>query len=177
MPAEPLIMLAGSRIAQGEMSLGLVVLAVLPASSIGCSLLYLLASTGGRALIERWGPRLHFDPQRLGRVESQVARIGPVAVLLGRLTPGLRVPTGIAASIFRIRFRYYLPFALLATVVRLAFFLYLGSTARRLSGVLAVSHDARLLTGLAIAVVLLLSWFGYQRYSRPRPQLAPQTSQ
>src|SRR5438309_1928472 len=115
LPGESLIIYAGSRIIRGEMSTGLVFASVLPASAIGCTILYFLARTGGRALVHRVGDRIHFSERTLARMEAKAKRLGPVAVLLGRLTPGIRVPTDVAAGIFRVPFQYYLPFALLAT--------------------------------------------------------------
>src|SRR5690348_2398186 len=118
LPGESLIIYAGSRIARHEMSVARVFGAVVPASAIGCTILYFLARTGGRALVRKVGGRVHLDEARLANMEAFAKRIGPAAVLIGRLTPGIRVPTDVAAGIFRIKFHWYLPFALLATCIR-----------------------------------------------------------
>src|SRR5579884_636414 len=91
LPGESLLLYAGARILRGQMSVWRVYAAVMPASVIGCTILYYLARTGGRALVRRVGPRIHFSEKALDRMEAKAARIGPVAVLLGRLTPGIRV--------------------------------------------------------------------------------------
>src|SRR5690348_11096668 len=111
LPGESLIIFAGSRIARGQMSIWQVYAAVLPASAIGCTILYFLARTGGRALVRKVGHRIHFDERQLDKMAARVTKIGPVAVLLGRLTPGIRVPTDVAAGIFKVPFKFYLPFA------------------------------------------------------------------
>src|SRR5579884_1603865 len=167
LPGESLIIYAGSRIVRGEMSPLRVFGAVVPASAIGCTILYFLARTGGRALVARWGHRIHFDEHALDRMEAKAKRIGPVAVLFGRLTPGIRVPTDVAAGIFRIPFKFYLPYALLATCIRLAFFLYVGATAHRFGTAIAITRDAKVVTGLIVilivAAVALFTW----RHLRP----------
>jgi len=168
LPGESLIVFTGSRIARGQMSILYCFGAVVPASAIGCTILYFLARRFGRALVRKVGPRIHFDEAKLDKFEAKATRLGPAAVLIGRLTPGIRVPTDVAAGIFRIPYRYYLPFALLATCLRLAFFLYVGATAQRVGDAVAVTTDAKLVTAVVvIAAVLLLGTF-YWRHFRPR---------
>ena len=172
LPGESLIVYAGSRIARHEMSAQRVFGAVVPASAIGCTILYFLARTGGRALVRKIGHRIRFDEAKLDAMEVKAKRLGPAAVLLGRLTPGIRVPTDIAAGIFRIPFRYYLPFALIATCIRLTLFLYVGASAQHLREAILVTRDAKFATALAVslgvAAIALFSW----RHFRPRPRPA-----
>jgi len=173
LPGESLIIYAGSRIARQEMSALRVFSAVVPASAIGCTILYFLARTGGRALVRKVGHRIRLDEARLDRMEAKAKRIGPVAVLIGRLTPGIRVPTDVAAGIFRIPFRYYLPFALLATCIGLTFFLYIGASAQHLREAILVTRDAKFVTGLAILLaVAAIAWFSWH-HLRPRPRPRP----
>src|SRR5712692_5397835 len=173
LPGESLIIYAGSRIMRGQMSVWRVYGAVMPASAIGCTILYFLARTGGRALVRKLGPRIHFSEKSLDKMEAKAARIGPVAVLLGRLTPGIRVPTDVEAGIFRIPFKFYLPFALLATAIRLAFFLYIGATAQQLRQAIVITRDVKFVTGLAVTLVAVaIGWYSW-RHFRPRPRRRP----
>ena len=168
LPGESLIIYAGSRIARQEMSITRVFGAVVPASAIGCTILYFLARTGGRALVRKVGGRIHLDEGRLDKMEATAKRLGPAAVLIGRLTPGIRVPTDVAAGIFRIKFRWYLPFALLATCIRLAFFLYVGASAQHIREAVLLTRNAKLATGLAVlAIAAAIGWFSW-RHLRPR---------
>ena len=176
LPGESLIIYAGSRIARHEMSVARVFGAVVPASAIGCTILYFLARTGGRALIRRVGGRVHLDEAKLDKMEAVAKRFGPAAVLIGRLTPGIRVPTDIAAGIFRIKFAYYLPFALLATCIRLAFFLYVGASAQHLRDAILLTRNAKLATGLTVlAVAAAVAWLSW-RHLRPRLRRQPAPS-
>jgi membrane protein DedA with SNARE-associated domain len=170
LPGESLIIYAGSRIMRGQMSVWRVYASVVPASAIGCTILYFLARTGGRALVRKIGHRIHFDERQLDKMAARVSRIGPVAVLIGRLTPGIRVPTDVAAGIFRIPFKFYLPFALLATCIRLAFFLYIGASAQQLREAIVLTRDAKWLTTLAMLLTMAaVAWFTW-RHFRPRPR-------
>jgi membrane protein DedA with SNARE-associated domain len=170
LPGESLIIYAGSLISRGQLSPLRVFGSVVPASAIGCTVLYYLARTGGRALAQRWGHHIGLTEARLGKMEAKVKRIGPVAVLLGRLTPGIRVPTDVAAGIFRVPFRFYLPFALLATCIRLTFFLYVGASAQHVRELALATREAKWLTALGVlAVAAFISWFTW-RHFRPRPR-------
>ena len=169
LPGESLIIYAGSRIARHEMSALKVFGAVLPASAIGCTILYFLARTGGRALVRKIGPRIHLDEARLDAMEAKARRLGPAAVLVGRLTPGIRVPTDVAAGIFRIKFWYYLPFALLATCIRLALFLYVGASAQHLREAIRLTSEAKFVTTLTVLGVLAAAGCLIWRHFRPRP--------
>jgi membrane protein DedA with SNARE-associated domain len=186
LPGESLIIYAGSRIARGQMSVLRIFGAVVPASALGCTILYFLARTGGRALVRKIGPRIRFSEKQLDRMEEKARRIGPVAVLLGRLTPGIRVPTDVAAGIFRVPFYFYLPFALLATCIRLAFFLYVGDTANRLRDAIVFTRDAKFVTALTVlficAALAVFSWRHFRPRSRRRsrrpaaPEIEPAPS-
>jgi membrane protein DedA with SNARE-associated domain len=170
LPGESLILYAGSRIVRGQMSAAGVFAAVVPASAIGCTFLYFVSRTGGRALVRKWGHRIHFDEAKLDKMEAKAKRVGPIAVLFGRLTPGIRVPTDIAAGIFRIPFKFYLPYALLATCIRLAFFLYVGATAHRLGLAIGITRDAKFLSAIGVLLVAAAIGLFTWRHFRPRPR-------
>ncbi len=57
--------------------------------------------SGGRALVERHGARLHVGPQALARAEAWFERFGLWTVLLGRITPVVRSFISIPAGVFR----------------------------------------------------------------------------
>jgi membrane protein DedA with SNARE-associated domain len=49
---------------------------------------YLVASRGGRRLVERWGSHLLISPSELAWVEGFFTRYGALAVFVGRLLRG-----------------------------------------------------------------------------------------
>jgi len=157
LPGEWQLIRAGAQVMSGQMQPLYVFLAVVPASAIGCSILYFLARTGGRAAIARFGHLVRLDEARLNKLESRVRRLGPPAVLIGRVTPGMRLPTDIAAGVFGVPFRYYLSLAMVATCLRITFFLFLGPVWQRLWILLAPTRDTRFMLPLAAAIALLLA--------------------
>ncbi len=69
------------------------------ATLLGASFLYLLAARAGRGLVYRYGRSMHLTPERLDRAERWLRRGGSIAIVLGRVTPGLRTATVIACGV------------------------------------------------------------------------------
>src|SRR3712207_2132273 len=100
LPGDAVMLLAGYRVGQGQMNL-LGVLVLLEVSTLlGTSILYWVAARGGRPLLYRYGRYLHLDRPKLDRAEDFLQRRGAVAVILGRLIPGLRITSVVTAAVF-----------------------------------------------------------------------------
>src|SRR5215208_7810876 len=96
------------------------------ATLLGASILYWFAARGGRPLLYRYGRYVHCDRDKLDRAEAWVQRRGAVAIVLGRIIPGLRVPTALAAGVFGVRYREFLPALGVGAFGYIAFFVLLG---------------------------------------------------
>ena len=83
LPGDLVLIWAGTRVSAGQ-SQGLVVLLLVElATVIGASVLYWLASRGGRPLIERYRRFLHLDAAKLARAEAWMGRNATQAIILG----------------------------------------------------------------------------------------------
>ena len=108
-PGDFIMVLAGAQAAQGRLNL-LEVLAVMElATVLGVSCLYWLSACVGRRVVYRLGRYIGLTPPRLDRAAEALHRRGAAAVVLGRLTPGLRMATPIVCGAFGFPFRVYLP--------------------------------------------------------------------
>jgi membrane protein DedA with SNARE-associated domain len=108
-PGDFIMVLAGARAAQGRLNL-LEVLAVMElATVLGASALYWISARAGRRVVYRLGRYVGLTPPRLDRAAEALNQRGAAAVVLGRLTPGLRMATPIICGVFRFPFRVYLP--------------------------------------------------------------------
>lgn len=125
-PGDIVIMFVGYRASTGQGSLLWAAVTVVVAVQLGSTVLYTLSRKLGRTVLFRYGRLVHLKPERLMRVETWIRQRGPVMVLMGRLTPGLRTPTSIMAGVFRIQFRHFMFFATLAAAVWGTFWLLLG---------------------------------------------------
>lgn len=125
-PGDVLIIAAGARPDRTLDRVLLVLGSAALASTMGSSLLYLLARRGGRPLLERYGRFLHLSEGRLATVERWAERHGAPAIVLGRLIPGLRTPTTIMAGIALIPYRTFAPATALAAALWAASYYAIG---------------------------------------------------
>jgi membrane protein DedA with SNARE-associated domain len=73
------------------------------ATVLGATALYLLSRHAGRPLLARVARRFGYTEQREARLEAWLARRGAVAVVVGRLIPGLRIVMTVVAGALRLR--------------------------------------------------------------------------
>lgn len=171
-PSELILPLAGSLAAADRLSLPLLLLAAVLGADLSASLLYAVARWGGEPLvgrfIDRWGRWLLLSRDDITRTRAWFARRGPLMVLVGRFTPGLRtlisVPAGLAAMPYP-RFLLYtsLGSAVWSGGLLMAGWL-LGANWSRVQGWLAPIAPLIYLTLLAAAGV----FFWRRRVTRPR---------
>jgi membrane protein DedA with SNARE-associated domain len=126
LPGDMAMLIAGYRAGQGKMNpfwaLALLELATLA----GGSILYWFSSRGGRPLLSRYGRFVRLDRAKLDRVERWLQGRQAPTIMLGRIIPGLRNVTVIAAGAFGVPYRIFLPAFALSSFVYIAFFFCLG---------------------------------------------------
>ncbi len=100
LPSEVIMPFAGYLASVGRFSFIVAATAGAIGCNIGSTVAYLVAATGGRPAIERWGPYILVRPVELERAEYFFARYGAVTVFVGRLLPVIRTfisfPAGLA---------------------------------------------------------------------------------
>jgi membrane protein DedA with SNARE-associated domain len=179
-PGDTLIALAGAQphrtVAYTLEVLGLCTLAVF----VGSSILYWVMRLGGRSFLNRYGRYLHLNMQRLERMEAWIIQRGTLAIILGRLIPGLRVPTTVMCGLSEVPYRVYAPSAALAGLIWSALYFLLGAVLQRRLGVLTsyfaglldTFGDSTYLTGLLIATLIVAIFGGWGIYRRWRVRRA-----
>jgi hypothetical protein len=141
---------------------------------LGASLLYLLARRGGRGVVEHYGPLIGIGAAQLDRAEAQLQRHGALAVVLGRLLPGLRILTTIACGIFRVPYRVFLPAMSLGSLIYIVGYTMLGYFAGpAVLGLFEALHLPIGLVGSALPLLLLLAGLILVRRSLPHPLPRP----
>src|SRR3954463_11789302 len=108
-PGDLMMVYAGVRVTQGRDALWMVLLMQEVATVAGAVGLYFLSRRYGRPLVERFGRFIHLGPEMLARMEGKIQRHGAAAIVVGRILPGLRIVTPIAAGVLGMPFRTFLP--------------------------------------------------------------------
>ena len=125
-PGDIVILFAGYRASMGEMGILEATVAVVLAVQLGSTILYTVSRKVGHTILFKYGRLIHLDERKLEKVERWIVKHGPVMVLVGRLTPGLRTPTSIMAGVFEVPFKYFLAYATLAALIWSGFWLASG---------------------------------------------------
>ena len=125
-PGDFIMVLVGARAAQGRLNLVEVLAVMELATVLGASLLYWLSARAGRRVVYRLGRHVGLTPERLDRAAGELHRRGALAVVFGRLTPGLRMATPIICGVFGFPFRVYLPAMAVGAFLYLLFYTLLG---------------------------------------------------
>jgi membrane protein DedA with SNARE-associated domain len=117
-PSDTLLVLAGALALDHPVWFTLIALAGTSlAVLVGSSILYTLMRHGGRRFFARFGKYLHLGPARLARVERWFGHHHRHALLIGRLIPGMRIPTTALAGLTGLPYRRYLAGAAVAAPI------------------------------------------------------------
>jgi membrane protein DedA with SNARE-associated domain len=134
-PGDTLVMLAGA-VSHKTVDYDISVLALSSlAVFAGSSTLYGVTRRGGRPLLDKYGKYLHLNQRRLERMEHWFRRRGRLAIVFGRLIPGLRIPTTIIAGLSDVPYSVYAPTAAVAAVIWSLVYFFAGVLIRQEWGV------------------------------------------
>ena len=144
LPGDTLVMFAGLEprrtLLYDAAVIGLTTLAVF----CGSSVLYAFMRRGGRPFLAKYGRYLRLHEERLDRIERWFVRRGPLALILGRLIPGLRIPTTAMAGLSGLPYTVYAPTCAVAALIWATLYFFLG---------VFIERGARVLTTLATGLV------------------------
>lgn len=134
------------------------------ATVVGASVLYMLAARAGRDLVYRYGRYIHLTPARLDQAEVFLRRRGMVAIVLGRITPGLRMATVIASGVFGVPFWRFLPSLALGAFLYILAYTLLGYfIGPPVLSAMAGVHLPLGLLGSLVPLVVLVVWIARAR--------------
>jgi membrane-associated protein len=158
-PGETAIVLGGVVAAQGEVSLGAMLVVAWLAAALGDLVSYFLGRRLGRRFVEAHGPRLRVTPERLATVDGFFARHGGKAILIGRFVGLVRAVAPFLAGASRLPLRGFLPWSLLGTALWASAFTLVGYAFHEsfASAAGLLTHGALVLAVLAALVVTVRS--------------------
>lgn len=175
-PGDVFIAALGAAARTGHAQLGWTVLTVVGATLTGSAVLFEIARRMGRPMLLRIGRRFRFDAARADRVEGWLRRRGVVAVVIGRLIPGLRIVLTVAAGTLGMDRRTFFAGTAVASVLWAGIYYAIGYTlgaavvrtgpaviARVLRDPATVSIGG---TALVVALLLALGRWVWRRQGR-----------
>ncbi len=100
-PSEIVLIPAGYLASQGDMSLGMIMVAALGGSMVGAFINYFLALTLGRKILQKYGKYFFIKESALEKMENYFEKHGHISTFIGRLIPGIRQLISIPAGLSR----------------------------------------------------------------------------
>lgn len=95
----------------------LTLLTVVSATLLGSTILFTLAKKFGHKLLIKYGKYIKVTPQKIKRMEKWFKKYGGAAIVIGRLIPGFRIVTPIAAGIFEVSYKTFWAYTALAAFI------------------------------------------------------------
>jgi membrane protein DedA with SNARE-associated domain len=167
-PGETLVIIGGFYARLGELSLPWVAVAACVGAILGDNVGYLIGRRFGRGFLERHGRRLLITPERLERADRYYRSHGGKTVLLGRFIPFVRSVGFILAGVAHMRWRRFLLYDVVGSVVwgigNAALGYLIGASYERWKGYLTPGGLGILV--LLLAFILWTRWRGRRREAR-----------
>ncbi len=148
----------GYQITQGAaLKLIPLVLVLITGRQFGSAIVYSLARFLGNPFVNRLGKRFPRWQSRLDILKERLSARAPVAVAIGRLTPGLLVPTSLTSGAIGLRYEYFALGIVLSTIVWDGAFIASGIVMARGAQYLGLAASPWLILG-GLAAVVCLTW-------------------
>ena len=116
-PGETSLVAAGVLASNGKLNIFAVIVAAAAGAIVGDNIGYWIGRTGGRKLLERWGPLRRFSERVLPPAERFFERHGPKTVFFARFIAGLRVTGAWMAGISHMQWWRFLVWNALGGIV------------------------------------------------------------
>lgn len=87
------------------------------ATLAGSTILFTLSKKIGRPLLLKYGKHVRLTPQKIEKVESWFRKYGGIALLIGRLIPGLRIITPIVAGFVNLSYKSFWLYTAAASII------------------------------------------------------------
>jgi len=162
-PGDLVILASGARVGRGQMNLVVAVVLIEAATMLGASFLYWVARRGGRTVLLRYGKYLQLDADRLARAEDFCCRRGFLAIVIGRMTPGLRIASTVTAGALGVPYRVFFPACLIGSNNLVFFLLGLFAGPVVLDTIQGVRFSLRFFMVLGGLVVLVAAYLTIRR--------------
>lgn len=164
LPGDLVMLAVGIQARQGTYPLWLAIAVMEAASFAGSALLYYASRRAGRRLLLRYGRLLRVTPERLARAEEWARGRGALAVVAGRLIPGLRILTAIGCGALEMPPRTFLPAMALGSLIYISLYAVLGFVVGPAAqSVLAAAHVSVGTLGSAALLVVVAVWIARTR--------------
>lgn len=95
----------------------LIVATIVAATLFGSTILFTISQKIGHRLLIKYGKHIKVTPEKIKKIERWFEKYGGLAIVIGRLIPGLRTVTPIAAGLFGISYKSFWIYTAVAALI------------------------------------------------------------
>ena len=95
----------------------LLVLTVTAATLVGSTILFSISKKFGHPLLLKYGKFVKIDEKKVKRIEKWFVKYGGLAIVIGRLIPGLRIVTPFVAGTFNTSYKTFWFYTTIAAII------------------------------------------------------------
>lgn len=125
-PGEPLMILTGVLMCNGDLAIAPTLLAGYAGAACGITVSYTIGRTAGSYIVVGYGDRLGITQVRMQKVQGWFNRFGKWTLMIGYFVPGIRHFTGFTAGMVSLDTRQFMLYAYTGAFVWVTTFLALG---------------------------------------------------
>lgn len=104
----------------------LIVSTVIIATLSGSTILFTLTKKFGHNLLIKYGKYIRVTPDKVKKIEKWFEKYGATAIVIGRLIPGLRIITPVAAGLFSVSYKVFWLYTTLAAFIWANIYFFVG---------------------------------------------------
>ncbi len=173
-PGDIAILWGGYMTATGRLSYGSALLAVVAGATLGATILFTVGRRYGHGFLVAHGKLIGLSEDRLERAQNLIRRWGALAIIFGRLVPGMRIWLSALAGSFEMPYWIFVPSVAVSATLWATIFLELGRRLGPRAGELFRLLPVHLLPWVLLMIlVVILGVTGYRHgllppHQRPR---------
>ena len=162
MPGDVFVMYVGNHVAHTVVTLVGAWLLLIAVVVLGATNLFFISRKWGRDIVEhRLARLLHVGPAQMRRADRWFHDWGPLALIVGRHVPGLRVPLTVGAGIFGVGYPVFIVCVAISTAVWAGVFILIGAAVGgRVAHLVSLHRETYFLFPIAV-VVIFFAWLGF----------------
>jgi membrane protein DedA with SNARE-associated domain len=173
-PGDVAIAYGGYLTTTGAIPYPLAYLAVVGGAVLGSACNLTITRRYGRPFIQRFGRYIGVTDERLLRAEGIFRRWGPLAIIVGRHIPGMRIVLSALSGILGVPYRVFIPCVLISASIWAAIFLELGRRLGPRVRDLFQFFPAHLVPWITLGLILLaIGYLAYEHGFKPKDHRKP----
>lgn len=125
-PGEPLMLMAGVLMDNGDLHIPTTVMAAYAGAISGIHLSYLFGRTAGHNILTKYGSYIGITERKLAKAHNWFGRFGKWTLFIGYYIPGVRHLTGFLSGASNLEYRTFAIFAICGAFIWVSIFLSAG---------------------------------------------------